>query len=121
MTDKKIDPLTYRVSTNLKYYLSKSGKLARQAENEVGVTESQVSNYIAGRRLPNLPNAIRLCKFLNIKLQQLLEDPDNRKPVTADTGDDGKYKDYEMYKFIAESLPYRDFQRLRKDYESQRK
>ena len=119
MTDKKMDQLTYRVSTNLKYYLSKSGKLARQAEREVGVTESQVSNYLAGRRLPNLSNTIKLCKFLNIKLQQLLEDPDNRKPVT-DYGDD-KYKDYEMYKFIAESLPYRDFQRLRKDYEDQRK
>mgnify|MGYP006064206367 CR=1 FL=1 len=120
MTDKKIDQLTYRVSTNLKYYLSKSGKLARQAEIEVGVTESQVSNYIAGRRLPNLPNTIRLCKFLNIKLQQLLEDPDNRKPVTADDRDD-KYKDYEMYKFIAQSLPYRDYLRYKQDYEAQRK
>lgn len=120
MTDKQIDTLTYRVSTNLKYYLTKSGKLARQAENEVGVTESQVSNYIAGRRLPNLPNTIKLCKFLNIKLQQLLENPDDRQPI-ADTGDDGKYKDYEMYKFIAESLPYRDFQRYKKDYEDQRK
>lgn len=119
MTDKKIDPLTYRVSTNLKYYLSKSGKLARQAENEVGVTESQVSNYIAGRRLPNLPNTIRLCKFLNIKLQQLLEDPDNRKPVT-DYGDD-KYKDYDKYKYIAESLPMRDFKRYEAEYESHRK
>lgn len=29
--------------------------------------------------------------------------------------------DYDMYKFIAESLPYRDFQRYKKDYESQRK
>lgn len=120
MTDKKMDQLTYRVSTNLKYYLSKSGKLARQAQDEVGVTESQVSNYLAGRRLPNLPNTIRLCKFLNIKLQQLLEDPDNRKPV-ADTGDDGKYKDYEMYKFIAESLPYRDFKRYKNDYEAHKK
>ena len=120
MTDKQMDTLTYRVSTNLKYYLSKSGKLARQAQDEVGVTESQVSNYLAARRLPNLPNTIRLCKFLNIKLQQLLEDPDNRKPVTADTGDD-KYKDYDKYKYIAESLPMRDYKRYEADYESQRK
>lgn len=121
MTDKKMDPLTYRVSTNLKYYLSKSGKLARQAENEVGVTESQVSNYIAGRRLPNLPNAIRLCKFLNIKLQQLLEDPDNRKPATGNDGDDDRYKDYDKYKYIAESLPMRDFKRYEAEYESHKK
>ena len=119
MTDKKMDQLTYRVSTNLKYYLSKSGKLARQAENEVGVTESQVSNYLAARRLPNLPNTIKLCKFLNIKLQQLLEDPDNRKPAT-DYGDD-KYKDYDKYKYIAESLPMRDFKRYEAEYESHRK
>lgn len=121
MTDKKMDQLTYRVSTNLKYYLSKSGKLARQAESEVGVTESQVSNYIAGRRLPNLPNTIRLCKFLNITLQQLLEDPDNRKPATGNDGDDDRYKDYDMYKYIAQSLSYRDFQRYKKDYEAHRK
>lgn len=121
MTDKQIDPLTYRVSTNLKYYLSKSGKLARQAQDEVGVTESQVSNYLAGRRLPNLPNTIRLCKFLNIKLQQLLEDPDNRKSVTGNNGDNDKYKDYDMYKYIAQSLPYRDYLRYKQDYEAHKK
>ena len=67
----------------------------------------------AGRRIQALKSEIEKLKAENKKLK-------NQQPRRVNIND-YDHDDYEMYKFIAQSLAYRDYLKYKADYEAQRK
>lgn len=55
------------------------------------------------------------------KLSKETKQMRSTRRVNINDYQENNHDDYEMYKYIAQSLPYRDFQRYKKDYEAQRK
>lgn len=67
----------------------------------------------AGRRIQALKDEIEKLKAENKTLKN-----QHQQLVNINDYD---HDDYEMYKYIAQSLPYRDYLKYKADYESQRK
>lgn len=70
----------------------------------------------AGRRIQALKAEIEKLKAENKKLK-------NQQPRRVNINDypNSNGEDYDMYKYIAQSLPYRDYLKYKADYEAQRK
>lgn len=43
----------------------------KELANKAGVTESAISHYIKGDRIPNIATMVRIAKVLNIDLNEL--------------------------------------------------
>ena len=54
------------VAELIKLYLEEKGKSQKQLAIEIGISPSQVNDYIAGRPEPTLKIARLLCRVLNI-------------------------------------------------------
>ena len=67
----------------------------------------------AGRRIQTLKAEIEKLKAENKKLK-------NQQPRRVNIGD-YDHDDYEMYKYISQSLPYRDYLKYKADYDAHKK
>lgn len=65
--------LTERISANLKAEIELSGKTKTEIAKAIGVSKPTVSQYISGRAQPSLATLSKLCNFLEISADDILE------------------------------------------------
>ncbi|MGG1679874.1 helix-turn-helix transcriptional regulator [Neobacillus sp. NRS-1170] len=61
------------MKSRLNELIEQSGYLKKYIAKEVGVTPTQLSNWIAGRSYPPLDKAYKLAELLNCKVDELYE------------------------------------------------
>lgn len=70
------DSLSYKISENIKREIEASGKSKTEIAKALGVSCPTVSQYCSGRAQPTLATLSRLCSFLDISADDIL----NLKP-----------------------------------------
>lgn len=65
--------LTERISANLKAEIELSGKTKTEIAKAIGVSKPTVSQYLSGRAQPSLATLSKLCNFLEISADDILE------------------------------------------------
>lgn len=58
----------------LKYYLMLNNKSQKDLVDYLGVSQSAVSNWITGIRLPDMEIAAKIAKFLHVEVQDLIQE-----------------------------------------------
>lgn len=148
------------VSSNIKRVMSKRHESNGSLSQKMGISQSLLSHYANGSRMPSVDVLLKMCDALGFeysvddfayfdglsskqqKINQLKEELDEKVSELADLQakysklskeakqmrstrrvniGDYDHEDYDMYKYIAQSLPYRDYLRYKQDYEAQRK
>jgi DNA-binding XRE family transcriptional regulator len=56
------------------------GLTQKHIAKKIGVSETDISSYIAGRRKPNHERLVAMCKILNCKIADLY--PNSKRQVT---------------------------------------
>lgn len=85
----------------LKYYLMLNNKSQKDLVDYLGVSQSAVSNWITGIRLPDMEIVAKIAKFLHIEVQDLIQE---------DRANDGYYINddaREMAQFLYENPDYK--------------
>ena len=65
--------LDQKINENLKFEIEHSGKSKAEIARALGIRPSSVSQYCNGSTQPTLANLSRLCKFLGISADDILE------------------------------------------------
>ena len=65
--------LDERITENLKFEIKNSGKKITEIAKAIGVRQSTVSQYCSGRIQPSLATLSKLCSFLDISADDILE------------------------------------------------
>jgi len=69
---------------NIKEVILKSGLRANHIAEQMGVSKTDISNYIAENRTPNHERLLRMCKVLGCTINDLY--PNAKRQVTYDLG-----------------------------------
>lgn len=64
----------------LKYYLMMNNKTQKDLVDYLGVSQSAVSNWVSGIRLPDAETISKIAKFLHVEVQDLLQEDNKDKP-----------------------------------------
>lgn len=65
----------------LKYYLMLNNKTQKELVDYLGVSQSAVSNWIAGTRLPDIRTISKIAEFLHVDIQDLIQEDNTDQPV----------------------------------------
>lgn len=65
--------LDQKINENLRFEIEHSGKSKAEIARALGIQPASVSQYCSGRSQPTLANLSRLCKFLGISADDILE------------------------------------------------
>lgn len=65
--------LDEKITENLKFEIEHSGKSKSEIARGIGVRPSSVSEYCSGRAQPTLANLSRLCEFIGVSADDILE------------------------------------------------
>jgi transcriptional regulator with XRE-family HTH domain len=65
--------LDVKISENIKREIEQSGKSKSEIAKAIGVSKPTVSQYVSGRIQPSLSTLSKLCNFLNISADEILE------------------------------------------------
>ncbi len=65
--------LAQKISQNLKYEIENSGKSKTEIALAIGVSRPTVTQYCTGRIQPSLDTLSKLCNFLDISADEILE------------------------------------------------
>lgn len=84
----------------LKYYLMLNNKTQKDLVNYLGVSQSAVSNWVKGIRLPDMEIVAKIASFLHVEIQDLIQD--DTKDVYY-LNDDAK----DMAQFLYENPDYK--------------
>ena len=60
------------LSENLRFYLSRTGKMQKEFADYVGVTQGTISQWIHGTGFPQMDRIDRICAFLGITRAELV-------------------------------------------------
>ncbi len=85
----------------LKYYLMLNNKSQKDLVDYLGVSQSAVSNWITGIRLPDMEIVAKIAKFLHIEVQDLIQE--DRTNDSYYINDDAR----EMAQFLYENPDYK--------------
>lgn len=69
--------LQQKISENLKTEIELSGKSKTEIAKAIGVSKPTISQYISGRAQPTLASLSKLCTFLGISADDILEVDNN--------------------------------------------
>lgn len=69
--------LQQKISENLKSEIELSGKSKTEIAKAIGVSKPTISQYISGRAQPTLATLSKLCTFLGISADDILEVDNN--------------------------------------------
>lgn len=69
MANENIDA---KITENLKREIETSGKSKTEIAKAIGVTSATVSQYCSGRAQPTLATLYRLCRFLDLSADDIL-------------------------------------------------
>lgn len=84
----------------LKYYLMLNNKTQKDLVDYLGVSQSAVSNWVKGIRLPDMEIVAKIASFLHVEIQDLIQD--DTKDVYY-LNDDAK----DMAQFLYENPDYK--------------
>ncbi len=65
--------LDERISRNLRFEIKNSGKTQVQIARAIGVAPPMISQYCSGRSQPTLATLSRLCSFIGVSSDDILE------------------------------------------------
>lgn len=65
--------LSQKISQNLKNEIEHSGKSKTEIAKAISVSRSTITQYCTGRAQPSLDTLSKLCKFLDISADDILE------------------------------------------------
>ncbi len=65
--------LDEKISDNLKFEIENSGKSKSEIARAIGITSSTVSQYCSGRSQPTLASLSKLCEFIGVSADDILE------------------------------------------------
>jgi len=65
--------LSQKISQNLKFEIENSGKSKTEIAQAIGVSCPTVTQYCTGRIQPTLETLSKLCRFLDVSADDLLE------------------------------------------------
>ena len=65
--------LAQRISQNLKYEIENAGKSKTEIARAIGVSRPTVTQYCTGRIQPTLETLSKLCNFLDVSADDILE------------------------------------------------
>lgn len=65
--------LDEKISRNLRYEIENSGKKKSEIAKAIGVTHSTISQYLSGHTQPTLANLSRICSFIGVSSDDILE------------------------------------------------
>tara|TARA_R110002020_G_scaffold448473_1_gene661300 strand:- start:249 stop:467 length:219 start_codon:yes stop_codon:yes gene_type:complete len=68
------------MENKIKEIIKREGRKQKWVAQKIGVSETDVSSYIANRRRPNHDRLTALCKLLNCKIVDLY--PNSKRQVT---------------------------------------
>lgn len=85
----------------LKYYLMMNNKTQKDLVDYLGVSQSAVSNWVKGIRLPDMEIVAKIASFLHVEVQDLIQD--NNSKDTYYLNDDAR----EMAQFLYENPDYK--------------
>ena len=69
MNDNK---LAYQISENIRREIENSGKSKTDVARAIGVSNPTVSQYLSGRIQPSLATLSKLCTFLDVSADDIL-------------------------------------------------
>ncbi len=69
--------LQQKISENLKTEIELSGKSKTEIAKAIGVSKPTISQYISGRAQPTLATLSKLCTYLGISADDILEVDNN--------------------------------------------
>jgi transcriptional regulator with XRE-family HTH domain len=61
------------ISKQIQLVIKSSGKTKTEIAKAIGVSKPTVSQYLSGRIQPSLTTLSKLCKYLNISADEILE------------------------------------------------
>lgn len=62
-----------KIKSNLKLYIVKSGSTNKEIAEHLGKTQQQISNWVTGRYVPTLEDALKLSKLFGVTVNELFE------------------------------------------------
>ena len=65
--------LEQKITENLKFEIEHSGKKKQDIAAAIGVKPPTISEYLTGRAQPTLANLSRLCSFIGVSADDILE------------------------------------------------
>ncbi len=65
--------LDEKISENLKFEIENCGKGKSEIARAIGVRPSSISEYCSGRAHPTLANLSKLCEFIGVSADDILE------------------------------------------------
>ena len=68
------------MENNIKEVIQKEGKKQKWIADKIGVSETDISSYIAGRRTPNHQRLVAMCRLLGCRIVDLY--PNSKRQVT---------------------------------------
>lgn len=63
------------ISRNLKILLAEHGMLQKELAVKAGLTETSISRYASGKRMPNVRSLMRIAKALGVDEKTLIDGP----------------------------------------------
>lgn len=101
----------------LKYYLMLNGKTQKDLVDYLGVSQSAVSNWTTGIRLPDMEIVAKIAKFLHIEIQDLIQEDklnknyylnDDAKQIAQFVSNNPEYKPLvnASFKVKKEDIPF---------------
>ena len=85
----------------LKYYLMLNDKSQKDLVDYLGVSQSAVSNWITGIRLPDMETVSKIAKFLHVDVQDLIQE--DKSSESYYLNDDAR----DMAQFLYENPDYK--------------
>lgn len=85
----------------LKYYLMLNDKSQKDLVDYLGVSQSAVSNWISGIRLPDMETVSKIAKFLHVDVQDLIQE--DKSSESYYLNDDAR----DMAQFLYENPDYK--------------
>ena len=67
------------MTNNIKKYLGKKGIKSNWVANQLDCHRTEVSNWISGRRVPNLYRALKLANLLDCSVEDLYSIDNNKR------------------------------------------
>jgi len=68
------------MENNIKEIIQREGRKQKWLAEQIGVSETDISNYIANRRRPNHERLTTMCKLLNCRIVDLY--PNSKRQIT---------------------------------------
>ena len=90
------------MAKNLTYYVNRSGKTQKELSEIVGVATSTFNDWMKGKKYPRIDKIEILANYFGILKSDLIEDADQKSPLSEADLTDGEKMVLELFRKIPE-------------------